>query len=110
MFAGVHSAAAYLEASDERTRDLYLRHGYTDHGEAIELPDGPSMYPMVRIPGCDLSGDQQCHDRPLREENKTMPQPRPHQPQPNLAGWPLHAALLLGALPTAPSCGRAWTR
>ena len=43
--------AAYLEASDERTRDLYLRHGYTDHGEPIELPDGPSMYPMVRIPG-----------------------------------------------------------
>ncbi len=43
--------AAYLEASDERTRDLYLRHGYTDHGEPIQLPDGPSMYPMVRIPG-----------------------------------------------------------
>ena len=46
--------AAYLEASDERTRDLYLRHGYTDHGEPIELPDGPSMYPMVRIPGLRL--------------------------------------------------------
>ena len=43
--------AAYLEASDERTRDLYLRHGYSDHGEPIELPDGPCMYPMVRIPG-----------------------------------------------------------
>jgi GNAT superfamily N-acetyltransferase len=43
--------AAYLEASDERTRGLYLRHGYTDHGEPIELPDGPSMYPMIRIPG-----------------------------------------------------------
>lgn len=43
--------AAYLEASDERTRDLYLRYGYTDHGEPIELPDGPAMYPMVRIPG-----------------------------------------------------------
>ena len=42
--------AAYLEASDERTRDLYLRHGYTDRREPIELPDGPSMYPMVRIP------------------------------------------------------------
>ena len=43
--------AAYLEASDERTRDLYLRYGYTDHGEPIELPGGPCMYPMVRIPG-----------------------------------------------------------
>ena len=42
--------ATYLEASGERTRDLYLRHGYTDHGEPIELPDGPTMYPMVRIP------------------------------------------------------------
>ena len=41
---------AYLEASDERTRGLYLRHGYADHGAPIELPDGPSMYPMVRIP------------------------------------------------------------
>jgi len=36
-------------------------------------------------------------------------QPRPDQPQPALAGWPLHAALDLGALPTAPGCGRAWT-
>jgi anti-sigma regulatory factor (Ser/Thr protein kinase) len=37
-------------------------------------------------------------------------QPRPDQPQPALASWPLHAALDLGALPTAPGCGRAWTR
>ena len=43
--------ATYLEASDERTRDLYLRHGYTDHGGPIELSDGPSTYPMVGIPG-----------------------------------------------------------
>jgi GNAT superfamily N-acetyltransferase len=42
--------AAYLEASDERTRDLYLRHGYTDHGTPIRLPGGPPMYPMVRLP------------------------------------------------------------
>lgn len=37
-------------------------------------------------------------------------QPRPDQPQPALAGWPLHAVLDLGALPTAPGCGRAWAR
>ena len=43
--------AAYLEASDERTRDLYLRYGHMVHGEPIELPDGPSIYPMLRIPG-----------------------------------------------------------
>jgi anti-sigma regulatory factor (Ser/Thr protein kinase) len=37
-------------------------------------------------------------------------QPRLDQPQPGPAAWPLHAALDLGALPTAPGCGRAWTR
>jgi GNAT superfamily N-acetyltransferase len=41
---------AYLEASDERTRRIYLRHGYTDYGSPIQLPDGPSMYPMTRQP------------------------------------------------------------
>lgn len=40
--------AAYLEASDERTRGLYLRHGYTDYGSPIQLPGGPRMYPMWR--------------------------------------------------------------
>ena len=39
---------AYLEASDERTRGIYLRHGYADYGNPITLPGGPSMYPMVR--------------------------------------------------------------
>lgn len=39
-----------------------------------------------------------------------MPPPRPHPPQPEVAGWPLRAALYLGALPTDPGCGRAWTR
>lgn len=58
---------AYLEASDERTRRIYLRHGYADHGTPIHLHggllagsghlapgqpgDGPRMYPMVRGPG-----------------------------------------------------------
>jgi serine/threonine-protein kinase RsbW len=37
-------------------------------------------------------------------------QPRPGQPQPGQATWPLQAMLDLGALPTAPGCGRAWTR
>ena len=41
---------AYLEASDERTRRIYLRHGYADYGSPIRLPDGPSMYPMTREP------------------------------------------------------------
>jgi GNAT superfamily N-acetyltransferase len=57
---------AYLEASDEHTRGIYLRHGYVDYGTPIQLPggllvhgddgapgqsaDGPRMYPMVRRP------------------------------------------------------------
>jgi GNAT superfamily N-acetyltransferase len=41
---------AYLEAADLRTRRIYLRHGYADHGPPIRLPDGPLMYPMWREP------------------------------------------------------------
>jgi anti-sigma regulatory factor (Ser/Thr protein kinase) len=41
---------------------------------------------------------------------RQMMQPRLDQPQPGPAAWPLHAALHLGALPTAPGCARAWTR
>jgi GNAT superfamily N-acetyltransferase len=41
---------AYLEASNERTRHLYLGHGYSDHGTPLQLPDGPAMWPMVRRP------------------------------------------------------------
>ncbi len=44
------SVPAYLEASDERTRRLYLAHGYTDHGSPIDLADGVRMYPMMREP------------------------------------------------------------
>jgi GNAT superfamily N-acetyltransferase len=57
---------AYLEASDELTRVIYLGHGYVDYSAPIELhdslvaggdhltpgqqADGPRMYPMVRRP------------------------------------------------------------
>jgi GNAT superfamily N-acetyltransferase len=41
---------AYLEASDQRTRRIYLAHGYADHGPAIRLPGGPVMHPMWRQP------------------------------------------------------------
>jgi len=41
---------AYLEASDERTRRLYLDHGYADRGGPIELAGGVRMYPMWREP------------------------------------------------------------
>ena len=39
---------AYLEASSTRSRELYLRHGFEPHGDPILIPDGPSMYPMLR--------------------------------------------------------------
>lgn len=42
---------AYLEASDKRSRDLYLRHGFADVGEPFACGDGgPSLYPMWREP------------------------------------------------------------
>jgi GNAT superfamily N-acetyltransferase len=44
------SAVAYLEASDEGTRGIYLRHHYVDYGTPIQLADGPRMFPMVRRP------------------------------------------------------------
>lgn len=49
MLDETHGLAAFLEASDLRTRQIYLRHGYVDHGPPIQLPDGgPKMYPMWR--------------------------------------------------------------
>jgi GNAT superfamily N-acetyltransferase len=41
---------AYLEANDPRNRDLYLRHGYLSRRPAIQLPDGPPIWPMWRPP------------------------------------------------------------
>jgi GNAT superfamily N-acetyltransferase len=41
----------YLEAADQRSRTLYLRHGYVDAAPPYHLPDdGPAFYPMVRRP------------------------------------------------------------
>jgi GNAT superfamily N-acetyltransferase len=61
-------APAYLEASDGRTRRLYLRHGYADHGPPIRLPGGPVMYPMWREPlpsrTRQLDHADACNDRP----------------------------------------------
>jgi GNAT superfamily N-acetyltransferase len=41
---------AYLEATSERNRDLYLRHGFAPT-EVLELPrGGPTVHPMWREP------------------------------------------------------------
>lgn len=42
---------AYLEASSEPNRRLYLRHGFVDAGRPVRLPEGPPMWPMWREPG-----------------------------------------------------------
>ncbi|MGW2227802.1 GNAT family N-acetyltransferase [Streptomyces formicae] len=44
---GLH---AYLEASNARSRDLYARLGFVLMGAALDLPDGPRMWPMWREP------------------------------------------------------------
>ncbi|MDQ8702178.1 GNAT family N-acetyltransferase [Streptomyces sp. LHD-70] len=41
---------AYLEASSERSRGLYERLGFAFMGRAVQLPDGPRMFPMWREP------------------------------------------------------------
>jgi GNAT superfamily N-acetyltransferase len=40
---------AYLEATSDRNRALYERHGFRAHG-AISLPDGPGVWRMWREP------------------------------------------------------------
>jgi GNAT superfamily N-acetyltransferase len=44
---GLH---AYLEASNSRSRALYTRLGFASTGDAIDLPDGPHLWPMWREP------------------------------------------------------------
>jgi ribosomal protein S18 acetylase RimI-like enzyme len=44
---GLH---AYLEASSLRSSRLYERLGFAFTGTTIDLPDGPSMWPMWREP------------------------------------------------------------
>ncbi|MFI5753803.1 GNAT family N-acetyltransferase [Streptomyces sp. NPDC051569] len=41
---------AYLEASSERSSHLYERLGFAFTGTAVDLPDGPRMWPMWREP------------------------------------------------------------
>ncbi|MEV5881588.1 GNAT family N-acetyltransferase [Streptomyces sp. NPDC052020] len=41
---------AYLEASSDRSRRLYERLGFASTGPALDLPDGPRMWPMWREP------------------------------------------------------------
>ncbi|GAA3742250.1 GNAT family N-acetyltransferase [Plantactinospora mayteni] len=45
-YLATHGLPAYLEASNSRNRDLYLRHGYRTDGP-VHLPEnGPPIWPM----------------------------------------------------------------
>jgi GNAT superfamily N-acetyltransferase len=44
-----HGSPAYLEATSERNRALYTRHGFVER-EPYALPDGPPLFPMWREP------------------------------------------------------------
>ncbi|MCI3273035.1 GNAT family N-acetyltransferase [Streptomyces cylindrosporus] len=44
------SLPAYLEASNARSRALYERLGFEFTGRPLDLPDGPTMWPMWREP------------------------------------------------------------
>ncbi|MBB4934913.1 ribosomal protein S18 acetylase RimI-like enzyme [Lipingzhangella halophila] len=39
---------AYLEATSDRNRALYQRHGFVEQAPPIRLPDGPQITPMWR--------------------------------------------------------------
>jgi GNAT superfamily N-acetyltransferase len=70
-------ASAYLEAADLRTRQIYLRHGYADHGPPIQLPGGPLMYPMwreCRSTEVTAGGPGECAEHP--EGKQIAPLPR----------------------------------
>jgi GNAT superfamily N-acetyltransferase len=41
---------AYLESSNPRNMGLYRRHGFVELDHTIDLPEGPSLYPMWREP------------------------------------------------------------
>jgi len=49
---------AYLEATSERNRALYRRHGFEDRDEYV-LPDGPPLYPMWREPRAHAQDKEQ---------------------------------------------------
>ncbi|MFC6157437.1 GNAT family N-acetyltransferase [Kribbella jiaozuonensis] len=58
QYADLLGLGTYLEASSPRSRALYLRHGFQDHGTPVQLADGPPLWPMWR-PSTPTTGDHQ---------------------------------------------------
>ncbi|GAB3898653.1 GNAT family N-acetyltransferase [Kibdelosporangium lantanae] len=48
--ADANGLAVYLEASSPRSRALYLRYGFHDHGGPVRVADSPLLWPMWRQP------------------------------------------------------------
>lgn len=46
--ADPHGGPDYVTTGSVATRHVLLRHGFRDHGPAIDLPDGPRLWPMLR--------------------------------------------------------------
>jgi GNAT superfamily N-acetyltransferase len=55
--ADADGIGAYLEASSPRSRDLYLRHGFTDLGDPVQVEDSPILWPMWRDPRGNQQGE-----------------------------------------------------
>ncbi len=69
---------AYLEASSERTRRVYLHRGYCDSGPPVVLPGGPSLFPMLReprvtAPASDAFRADRAWPVPAGRENEPYP-------------------------------------
>ena len=65
---------AYLDASSERSRELYLRHGYQRLGEPLRLlPDGPPMWPMWRQPPSPWQTPSCARTQPPLRPARTIP-------------------------------------
>ncbi|HEY5986941.1 MAG TPA: GNAT family N-acetyltransferase [Streptosporangiaceae bacterium] len=88
--------AAYLEASDLRTRQLYLHQGYVLRpNRPIRLPDGgPLMYPMLRKP-------HHLAAPPTAAASDAPPGPLRQQMHPS-AAMPGHPATAGGSQPGEP--------
>lgn len=65
--------AAYLEATSEGARDLYLRHGYQAR-EPFHLPNGTPMWPMWRPPNNPIHQEE---NQPVTPNTAPTPGPSP---------------------------------
>jgi GNAT superfamily N-acetyltransferase len=130
---------AYLEASSVASRQLYLRHGYRDHGRAIDLPGGPRVWPMIREPRHPMApqppswllAQSSAAAPPLTSPRRSpasaaappppaaSPIPSPAAPSPDASPAPLPAAppspspdasLLVSPVPDRPAPVVPWER